>query len=442
MAKNLTIGNPGCVLWKFSLPLLGSIIFQQLYNIADSFVAGKFIGDNALAAVGNGYEITLLYIAVAFGCNIGCSVVLSQLFGAGRYRELKTAVSTNFIASGILCVILMIFGFAFMKPLLRLINTPEEIMADTVLYLSIYTGGLLFLFFYNISTGIFSALGDSKTPFIFLAVSSSANIGADILFVTKFDMGISGVAWATFICQGLSCIASVIVVFMKLKQIKCGKSEIFSFILLKKIMRIALPSILQQGFVSVGNIIIQSIVNSFGTSVIAGYAAAVKVNNFAVTCFNTLGNAMSNYTAQNLGAGKTDRVKKGYKSGIIICVGFALAFTALFVGFRKQLISLFMNSAATGALQVGTTFLLIISPFFVIVAIKLTTDGVLRGAGAMKQFMTATFTDLLLRVSLAFLLSGLMGSTGIWSSWPIGWAIACSLSLIFYFKGNWKKYKI
>lgn len=442
MVKNLTIGNPGAVLWKFSLPLLGSIIFQQLYNIADSFVAGKFIGDNALAAVGNGYEITLIYIAFAFGCNIGCSVVLSQLFGAGRYKELKTAVSTNFISSGILCVLLMVFGFVFMKPLLRLINTPDEIMADTVIYLNIYTGGLLFLFFYNISTGIFSALGDSKTPFIFLAVSSTANIGADILFVTKFNMGISGVAWATFICQGISCIVSVIVVFVKLKQIKCEKGGIFSFTLLKKITRIALPSILQQGFVSVGNIIIQSIVNSFGTSVIAGYAAAVKVNNFAVTCFNTLGTAMSNYVAQNLGAGKIDRVKKGYKYGIIMSSSFALAFTGLFVGFRNQLVGLFMNSDTTEALTVGTTFLLIVSPFFVIVATKLTTDGVLRGAGAMKSFMTATFTDLLLRVSLAFVLSGFMGATGIWSAWPVGWSIATALSLIFYFKGGWKKYKI
>ncbi|MGN1202042.1 MAG: MATE family efflux transporter, partial [Eubacterium sp.] len=168
--KDLTTGKPSSVLWKFSLPLLGSIIFQQLYNIADSFVAGKFIGDNALAAVGNGYEVTLIYLAFAFGCNIGCSVVLSQLFGAKRYRDLKTAVNTNFIASGVLCIILMAIGFIFMKPLLHLINTPADIMDDTLLYLNIYTGGLLFLFFYNISTGIFSALGDSKTPFIFLAI--------------------------------------------------------------------------------------------------------------------------------------------------------------------------------------------------------------------------------------------------------------------------------
>lgn len=440
--KDLTSGKPSTVLWNFSLPLLGSIIFQQLYNIADSFVAGKFIGDNALAAVGNGYEVTLIYLAFAFGCNIGCSVVLSQLFGAKKYRDLKTAVNTNFIASGVLCIFLMAIGFIFMKPLLHAINTPPDIMDDTVLYLNIYTGGLLFLFYYNISTGIFSALGDSRTPFIFLAISSTANIGADILFVTAFDMGIAGVAWATFICQGISCILSVTVVFAKLKKIECEKPALFSIPLFKKITRIAVPSILQQGFVSIGNIIIQSIVNSFGTSVIAGYAAAVKVNNFAVTCFNTLGNAMSNYCAQNMGAGKKDRIRQGFKSGIIMCSSFALIFSAVFLLLRKQLIGLFMNSGTTDALTVGITFLLIVSPFFIVVAAKLTADGVLRGAGAMKYFMITTFTDLVLRVSLAFILSKFFDSTGIWLAWPIGWTIASILSLTFYGKGVWKKYHI
>ncbi|MDE5984386.1 MAG: MATE family efflux transporter [Eubacterium sp.] len=441
-AKDLTSGKPSTVLWNFSLPLLGSIIFQQLYNIADSFVAGKFIGDNALAAVGNGYEVTLIYLAFAFGCNIGCSVVLSQLFGAKRYKDLKTAVNTNFIASGVLCILLMAVGFIFMKPLLHAINTPADIMDDTMLYLNIYTGGLLFLFYYNISTGIFSALGDSKTPFVFLALSSTANIGADILFVTTFDMGIAGVAWATFICQGVSCILSVIVVFAKLRKIKCEKPDLFSVPLFKKIARIAIPSILQQGFVSVGNIIIQSIVNSFGTSVIAGYAAAVKVNNFAITCFNTLGNAMSNYCAQNMGAGKKDRIKQGFKSGIIMCSSFALIFSAVFLLLRKQLIGLFMNSGTTDALTVGVTFLLIVSPFFIVIAAKLTADGLLRGAGAMKYFMITTFTDLVLRVSLAFILSKFFDSTGIWLAWPIGWTIASVLSLTFYGKGVWKKYRI
>ena len=247
MNKDLTVGKTSTVLWKFCLPLFGSIIFQQLYNIADSFVAGKFVSEDALAAVGNSYEITLIFIAFAFGCNIGCSVVTAQLFGAKRYKEMKTAVYTTLIAGGVLCFVLMAVGGIFCTDLLRLINTPDNVLADSKLYLDIYILGLPFVFYYNIATGIFSALGDSKTPFIFLACSSMSNIGMDILFVTAFQMGVAGVAWATFICQGISCILAVIVVFLHLAKIKTTeKAEVFSWKLLGKISIVAIPSILQQ----------------------------------------------------------------------------------------------------------------------------------------------------------------------------------------------------
>ena len=213
MNKDLTVGKPESVLCKFCLPLFGSIIFQQLYNIADSFVAGRFIGDNALAAVGNSYEITLIFIAFAFGCNIGCSVIAAQFFGAKEYKDLKSAVYTSLIASAAICVLLMAAGVVFSDWLLHLIKTPEEVFADSKLYLDIYIFGLPFVFFYNVATGIFSALGDSKTPFIFLACSSLSNIGVDILFVTAFQMGVAGVAWATFLCQGISCALALAVVF-------------------------------------------------------------------------------------------------------------------------------------------------------------------------------------------------------------------------------------
>ena len=296
MNKDLTVGNPESVLWKFCLPLFGSIVFQQLYNIADSLVAGKFIGENALAAVGNSYEITLIFIAFAFGCNMGCSVIVSQYFGAKKYGKMKTAVSTACIASAVLCVALMAGGILGCGALLHLINTPAEVFADSQLYLDIYIWSLPFVFFYNIATGIFSALGDSKTPFIFLAISSTANIGMDILFVTAFKMGVAGVAWATFLCQGVSCVLAVLVVFLRLKKVESGtgKSPLFSWPIFKKIVVIAVPSILQQGSISVGNIIIQSVINSFGPGVMAGYSAAVKLNNLVITSFTTLGNGISN----------------------------------------------------------------------------------------------------------------------------------------------------
>lgn len=431
--KDLTVGNPQTVLWKFCLPMFGSIIFQQLYNIADSLVAGKFIGENALAAVGNSYNVTLIFIAFAFGCNIGCSVIVSQLFGAKDYSRMKTAVYTTLISSAVLCAVLMLLGFLFCDPLLAQMKTQPEIMADSALYMDIYILGLPFLFFYNIATGIFSALGDSKTPFYFLAASSTSNIVVDILFVKCFHMGIAGVAWATFLCQGVSCILSIILILKRLAMIQINeKTELFSPALLKKLAVIAIPSILQQSFISVGNIFIQSVINSFGISVTAGYSAAVKLNNLVITSFTTLGNGVSNFTAQNIGAGLPDRVKSGLRAGLKLVWCISIPIVLLYVCFGEYLLLLFMDSSSAEALLTGKQFLWILSPFYFVVSAKLVTDGVLRGAGAMKAFMAATFTDLILRVVLAFAFSSLFGSIGIWCAWPIGWTIATGMSVYFY----------
>ena len=320
MNRNLTEGEPQKVLWRFCLPLFGSIIFQQLYNIADSLVAGRFIGENALAAVGNSYEITLIFIAFAFGCNIGCSVVVSTYFGGKQYKDVKTAVSTAMIASGVLCLALMIAGAGLCGELLRLIKTPEAVFADSKLYLDIYILGLPFVFFYNISTGIFSAMGDSRTPFVFLAASSCSNILMDIWFVAGFHMGVAGVAWATFICQGVSCALAVLFVLRRLHRVETAeKAPVFSWNILAKIAKIAIPSTLQQSFISVGNIVIQGIINGFGPGVMAGYSAGIKLNNLVITSFTTLGNGVSNYAAQNLGAGKYDRISKGFRAGLSSC---------------------------------------------------------------------------------------------------------------------------
>ena len=443
MNKDLTVGNPQTVLWKFCMPLFGSIIFQQLYNIADSLVAGKFIGENALAAVGNSYEITLIFIAFAFGCNMGCSVVVSKLFGARKYKEMKTAVYTACIFSGFVCVLLMLIGITGSGMLLRLIRTPEEVFADSKLYLDIYAWGLPFVFFYNIATGIFSALGDSKTPFYFLAVSSLSNIAVDIWFVKAFHMGVAGVAWATFLCQGISCILAMIVVFKRLAKIEeKEKAPLFDLQLLKQIVVIAIPSTLQQSFISIGNIIIQSIINGFGAPVMAGYSAAVKLNNLVITSFTTLGNGISNYTAQNLGARKLDRVKQGFGVGIKLVWMLSLPLFLLYFFGGNIVLKLFMDAPTKLAMQTGIIFLKILSPFYFVVSAKLVADGILRGSGMMKKFMIATFTDLILRVLLAFCFSRTaLGATGIWCAWPIGWCVAAVLSIGFYYNGPWKRKK-
>lgn len=439
MIKDLTEGNPQKVLWQFTIPMFISVVFQQLYNIADSVIAGKFAGENALAAVGASYPITMIFMAIAVGSNVGCAVVISQFFGAKEYGRMKTAVFTTLLSSFVLSVILMAAGLLGTQGLMRMIHTPENIFSDGALYLRIYIGGFLFLFLYNVATGIFTSLGDSKTPLYFLIGSSLGNIALDTWFVAGFHWGVAGVAWATFIAQGIACVLALLTLIKRLRTVKTKeKYDIFSFAMLKKISLIAVPSILQQSFVSVGNIFIQSLVNSFGSSVIAGYSAAIKLNTFSITCFSTLGNGVSSFTAQNLGAGRVDRAKKGLRAGVQMGLLTAIPFFIAFFIFGQNMVQLFMSDDASAvAFNTGITFLKIVSPFYFVISIKLVVDGMLRGAGAMFSFMVATFTDLVLRVILSYILAAAFGATGIWLSWPIGWFIATVLSVFFYWRGKW-----
>lgn len=442
MAKDLTVGKPSVVLWKFSIPMFISVIFQQLYSIADSVIAGKFAGEDALAAVGASYPITMIFMAIAVGSNIGCSVVIAQLFGAKSYAKMKTAVTTTLLTALGLSAILTVAGLIGSRALMIMIQTPENIFSDGALYLRIYIGGFAFVFLYNVATGVFTALGDSRTPLYFLFGSSVGNIVLDLLFVCVFHWGVAGVGWATFIAQGIACILALFTVIYKLRQINTtDRPELFSVPMLKKIGKIAIPSILQQSFISVGNIFIQGLVNSFGSSVIAGYSAAIKLNTFTITSITTLGNGISNFTAQNIGAGLPDRVREGFRAGLKLAIAVCIPFFAAFFLFGKQMTLLFMDESSISALNTGVEFLKIVTPFYFIISIKLIADGVLRGAGAMVQFMVSTFSDLILRVALSFLLAIPLGTTGIWLSWPIGWVLGTGLSYCFYRSGCWNPLK-
>lgn len=445
MIKDLTQGRPEFVLLKFSLPMFVSVFFQQLYNIADSIVVGNFAasGEDSMAAVGASYPITLVFMAIAVGCNIGCSVIISQLFGAKEYKRMKTAVSTTLITSVIISIILIVAGTIFTMPIMRLIQTPENVFADASLYLQIYIGGFIFQFLYNIFTGIFQALGDSRTPLYFLIGSSLGNISLDLLFVAVFHWDVAGVAWATFIAQGIACILAGVTLYTRMKKIKTeGKISKFSGQLLKKITIVSIPSILQQSFISVGYILIQGIVNKYGSSVVAGYSAAIKLNNFATGCLLALSNAMSSFTAQNIGAGRRDRVKKGFIAGLVLGVFGTLPFAATYFFAGDVMINLFISDVSAEAIETGALFLKIVAPFQFIIMIKIIIDGVFRGSGAMFWFMFSTFTDLLLRVGLAFILPIWFDSTGLWWSWPIGWIAATIVSVVIFSSGKWKKHRL
>ncbi|MEG1068574.1 MAG: MATE family efflux transporter [Ruthenibacterium sp.] len=438
MTTDMTQGSPAKILWRFTMPMLLSVVFQQLYNIADSVIAGRFIGESALAAVGASYPVTMIFMAVATGCNIGCSVVISQLFGAKNYPRMKTAISTSFISALILAALLTLGGFLTAAPILRQMTTPNDIFADSMIYLNIYVGGLFFLFLYNLCNGVFTALGDSKTPLCFLIASSLANIGMDIVFVVCFHMGVAGVAWATFLCQGVASVLAALALYRRLKTIQVASYPRFSKREFVRIAKIAVPSILQQSFISVGQLFIQTLVNGFGSAVVAGYAAAIKLNGFAIMGFSTLGSGLSNFTAQNIGAGKQTRVKQGFHAGMVLTLCVAVPFVVAYFFFGAQMVGIFMTNPSAEALQVGVEFLKIVSPFFLLISIKLMADGVLRGAGSMTCFMIATFADLVLRVVLAFVLAPIFGARGIWMSWPLGWTMATALTMLFYGKGVWK----
>ncbi|MEG2080702.1 MAG: MATE family efflux transporter, partial [Oscillospiraceae bacterium] len=263
----------------------------------------------------------------------------------------------------------------------------------------------------------------------------------DILFVTSFNMGVAGVAWATFIAQGISSLLSAFVLLKRIKKVECDKPKLFSASMLRRISKIAVPSILQQSFVSVGNLFIQGLINGYGASVVAGFAAAMKLNTFTITTLSTLGNGLSSYTAQNIGAGDLKRVKKGFNSGLMLAVLVALPFFIAFFFSPEYMMRIFVSSDSSEVIAIGVRFLKIVSPFYFLITIKLIVDGILRGAGAMLIFMTSTFSDLILRVAFAFILSPFLGEIGIWLSWPIGWSVASIISMVFYFSGMWKKNK-
>lgn len=441
MNKDLTTGSPGKSLIMFTIPLFISVMFQQMYNIADSVIAGKFAGEDALAAIGASYPITMIFMAVAVGCQIGCSVVISKHFGSGNMQMTKTCISTSLIAGTALSAVLTLVGVLFSGVFMQWVQTPANIFDDGCLYLMIYTGGFVFLFLYNIVTGVFNSLGDSKTPLYLLIASSVGNVILDCILIIPLQMGVAGAAWATFAAQGAACVLALVLLFRRVKSMNIQGGKYFSGRALVEICKVAVPSVLQQSFISVGNLFIQYMVNGYGSSIVAGYSAAIKLNTFAITCFTTIGNGMSGFTAQNIGADKPERIKKGFRSSMFFSLVTAAVFFLLFFLLSEPLLSLFMNGDSSRlAMDTGVDFLRISSPFYFVVCIKLLCDGVLRGSESMGCFMAATFTDLILRVVLAAILSNAMGEVrGIWLSWPGAWIAGTIMSVVFYLTGMWSR---
>lgn len=446
MVKDLTQGKPLPLLFFFSLPMVAGNLFQQLYNMVDTAVVGKFVGEDAVAAVGSSFPIVFLSVAVASGLSMGCNVVVSQLFGAKRIHEMKSTISTALISLGVLGLIIMLLGTLLAGPLLELLGTDADIMADSRTYLQIYFGGALFLFVYNTLNGIYNALGDSRTTLIFLMISSLTNIVLDLLFVIQFHMGVAGVAWATLIAQGLCAVASLVVLLRRMRKMenepeKVGvKVPLFHMTAVKRIAQIGLPSMFQQSMVSISMMLMQGLVNSYGKVLVAGYTAATKIDTLAMLPNMNFSNAMSSYTAQNIGAGRYDRVKEGLKACLLMVVIFSLLITLIIFLLGNQLLSLFLDPGdPSGALGYGLNYMHTVSLFYILMGLLFVPNGLLRGARDMGAFTLSSMSNLFSRVAIAYLLAHFMDESAIWWSIPAGWAIGAVVALLRIRSGKWKK---
>lgn len=440
MKQNMITGSPAKSLFFFALPMVLGNIFQQVYNITDSLIVGNFVGEKALAAVGASFAITMLFVSIAIGAGIGSGVVISQLFGAKQLGKMKTAVYTSVTSITAISVVLLIVGVLINKPILRLMGTPESIYADAVTYLQVYFYGIIFMFLYNSISTAFNALGDSKTPLYFLIFSSLLNIGLDIWFVAGFRWGVAGAAWATVVAQGVAALLSFAFLMKKLRNIETEEqSSFFDFGILKKIFAIAFPSIIQQSIVSTGMLFVQTVVNRFGPEVVAGYTAATKIDSVAIVPMLAVGNAMSTFTAQNIGAKKTERVGKGYRAALLMVAVMGLLTTALIIIFGESFVKAFMGSDGSAkAISSGVECTRVVGLFYVLFGFMNVTNGVLRGAGSMIQFMLSSLGSLGIRVLIAYSFAGIINEMAVWIASPIGWFTAFAFAFICFVRGKWK----
>ena len=432
LTNDMSVGNPAKKLFFFAVPIVLGNLFQQLYNIIDSMVVGRFVGAQALAAVGASTAIVFLFVAVATGSSIGYSVVISQLFGAKDQDRMMTAIYTALISTFVLGLILMIISAA---------RTPADIYRDAADYLRIYMFGLVFLFMYNTLNAVYNALGASKIPLYFLAGSSILNIVLDLYFVIRLQMGVTGVAWATLIAQGLAAVISFINLLFRLKKIETEtKPVLFDRKLLFQMGRIAVPSMVQQSIVSFGMVFVQSLVNSFGSVVLAGYTAATKIDSIAIMPMVNVGNAVSTFTAQNIGAKKPERIREGLRAGRHMVAGIAVVITGILFFKGDVLVAQFVDEAVNAeVITIGVDYLRVVSVFYALMGLMNVVNAVLRGAGDVGVFMAGTLCNFGCRVVFAYILAYFLGASGIWWSVPIGWAAAFTIGTLRYRSGKWKE---
>lgn len=440
MNNYLTEKKPLSALIIFSLPIIIGNLFQQLYTMVDSAVVGRYVGLTALAAVGASTSLTNIFIFVATGGGIGASVIVSRYFGAKQYEKMKSSIYTALISFLAISVVLAVIGLLCGRGIMILLKTPSDALDLATQYLNIYFYGLPLLFMYNVISSMFNALGKSKIPLIFLIFSSVLNIVLDVYTVTELNMGVAGVAWATFIAQGISALLSFVVLMLEMSRYKEKPEKVFDAKELSTMTKVALPSILQQSTISIGLMLVQSVVNSFGSEVLAGFTASMRVESLVIVPFIAIGNALSSYTAQNLGADKEERVVKGYRTANVIVVVFAVIVCVFLLICRIPIVDFFLGDESTpAAMDTGLGYITFMAGFYLLIGLKMAIDGVLRGAGDMTMFTIANLANLAIRVILAVTLAPRFGVAFVWYAVPIGWFLNFAISFAEYKTGKWRK---
>lgn len=436
--QDLTKGKPGILILRFATPMLIGNVFQQFYNIADSVIVGRFLGKEALAAVGSSFPILFMLISFVMGITMGSTIIIAQYFGAKDIRNVKRSIDTLYISLFFMSIAVSILGITFSGTIFELMNLPAKVLPQARSYLNIYLSGSIFFFGYNAISAILRGLGDSKTPLYFLIISTIVNIILALLFVVVFKWGIEGSAIATVIAQAGAFVSGVIylnrthpIINLSWRKMEFDK-EIF-----KKSISIGLPSGLQQTFVALGMMALLRVVNNFGTNTLAAYSAAGRIDSLAGMPAMNFGAALSTFVGQNIGANKPERVKQGLISTFIMASSLAILTTLAIILFKRNLMGLFTDDPAV--IEAGATYLVIVSSFYIFFSSMFVIGGVMRGAGdtLIPMFITL-FSLWVIRIPLAYALSARIGVTGIWWAIPIAWFLGAVLSYLYYRRGNWK----
>lgn len=417
--------------------LIGNV-FQQMYNVVDSIVVGRYIGKQALAAVGASFPLIFMLVSFVAGVAMGTTIIVSQFFGARDIKQVKRAIETMYIFLFFASILVTILGITLSGPIFRLINLPEDVMPQAITYFNVYLVGTVFFFGFNGISSVLRGLGDSKTPLYFLVISTVMNVILVWLFVAIFKWGVAGSAWATVIAQAGAFFTGIIYLNKTHEIVKLNSLKlVFDRAIFKKSLMIGLPTGLQQTFVSMGMLAITRIVNGFGTDVIAAYSAAGRLDSLAGMPAMNFGAALSTFVGQNLGANKPERVKHGLKATFMMSGALALLTSLLVIVFRHQLMSLFTSD--TAVLEIGANYLVIVSSFYIFFSTMFVIGGVMRGAGdtIVPMFITL-FALWAIRIPAAWIMSRYFGVNGIWWSIPVAWFIGMTLSYLYYLKGNWK----